>query len=135
MSTKILIVDDEQCVRDIFTMALTDFGCEVVCADSVESALREVRSGDFDVAFIDVVLPDGLGTQVLEAIKAAHPTKACCMLTGHPDKFAKIKADYASQGFTLSMMLKPVWPEQILEAATELLAKGRDAKYCNVKSE
>lgn len=135
MATKILVVDDEQCIRDVFVFTLSEFGCEITCAQSIEEALDACQKQVYSLAFIDVVLPDGLGIELAEKLFSSHPEMPCCILTGHPDKFSKIREDYALRGAKLRIMLKPIWPEQILEAASSLLDQGQDSSYCNIEKQ
>lgn len=132
MATKVLIVDDEACVRDVFRLTLAEFDCEVYYAESISEAIKVATEKVFDIAFVDIVLEDGSGVDFLRQIEVLHPTLPCCLLTGHPDKFAKVQEEFNSAGKKLRIMLKPVWPEQIIEAAKALLEHGLDATYCNI---
>lgn len=135
MSTRVLVVDDEKCIRDLFEFVMSKKGCDVKCADSEEAAKELCKTERFDIAFVDVVLGDKEGNILVEELSQLYPSTIYCLLTGHPDKFADIQKDYAARGISLRIMLKPVWQEQILEAARELLGKGADSQYSNIKAD
>jgi 3-dehydroquinate synthetase len=61
----ILVLEDEPMLRKRVTSVLEGLGAEVSAAESVEAARQLIRSIEFDVALLDVNLPDGLGTDLL----------------------------------------------------------------------
>lgn len=61
----ILVLEDEPMLRKRVTSVLESLGAEVSAAESVEAARQLIRSIEFDVALLDVNLPDGLGTDLL----------------------------------------------------------------------
>ena len=64
---RILIVEDEQVIRDALEKLLRRHGYEVSCADSAEQAEREFELGDFHLLLVDVRLPGKPGTDLIEA--------------------------------------------------------------------
>lgn len=67
---KILIVDDEAAIAQVFDQALTKAGYTVVLAATGKEALDKVNSEKPDLILLDQILPDMNGNQVLQAIKA-----------------------------------------------------------------
>jgi DNA-binding response OmpR family regulator len=66
---RILIVEDEPNLRDLYRLELEEMGHHVAtCADG-ESALREAREAIFDLVILDIKLPKREGTEVLHEIK------------------------------------------------------------------
>lgn len=76
MSNKILIVDDDAFIRDLYEEILKDEGFEVDIADNGETGLEKLLHGGYDLVLLDVMMPklDGLGvlTKLKEAIPAPH---------------------------------------------------------------
>lgn len=70
MSKKILIVEDEQDVREIYAQVLREDGYEVTEAWDGERGLGEALSGGYDLILLDIMLPKVDGLQILRAIKA-----------------------------------------------------------------
>ena len=66
---KILIVEDEKDIRDLYTEILTDAGFEVGEAGNGETGLKEATSGKYDLVLLDIMLPKMDGLQILREIK------------------------------------------------------------------
>jgi signal transduction histidine kinase/CheY-like chemotaxis protein len=78
-----LVVDDEQDVRDYLGRGLNRRGYNVLEASSAEEAIEKVRSNDVDLVLLDVKLPNMDGVQALEEIKKINPEIEAIMITGH----------------------------------------------------
>ncbi|WP_432994151.1 response regulator [Dactylosporangium sp. CA-233914] len=81
----VLLVDDHRVFADALAFALDaqpDLRC-VAVAGSVRGALDAAAAGDFDVAIIDLNLPDGGGLTVVEQLRALRPAAQLIVLTGH----------------------------------------------------
>ena len=63
-----LVVDDEKNIRRTMAMALESMDHEVVCASSGAEAIKELKTGGFDVVFLDLKLHQENGLEVLEEI-------------------------------------------------------------------
>ena len=61
----LLVVEDEPLLRRQLAAQLTKAGAEVAAADSLGAARQCLKDGQFDLALLDVNLPDGLGTDLL----------------------------------------------------------------------
>src|SRR5690606_15255367 len=66
MSLSVLIVDDEKNARENIAAILTDSNYEVSEAEDIKTARKALQDGSADVVLLDVELPDGLGTTLLE---------------------------------------------------------------------
>jgi two-component system OmpR family response regulator len=69
-----LLVDDEREICLLLSNMLRREGAECVFAHSVEQARLALQRAHFDVVFLDVHLPDGLGYELVPEIKASYPT-------------------------------------------------------------
>jgi two-component system response regulator AtoC len=78
---KILVVDDEEPVRNLLKIFLENKGYEVRCASTGEEALREMVIKPA-VVLLDIVMPDMNGLQALNRIKKASPSTPVIMVTG-----------------------------------------------------
>jgi CheY-like chemotaxis protein len=74
MPQRILLVDDNQTVRDIYREALEELGYDVTLAATGEEALHVVERSVPEVALIDVHLPTLNGYQLARALRARHPS-------------------------------------------------------------
>jgi len=66
---KVLCVEDEHFISELYTRALNKAGYDVsVATDGVEG-LRLAQSGQFDIVLLDIMLPNLVGTDVLKKLK------------------------------------------------------------------
>jgi len=73
-SPLVLVVDDEQAARYVLRRFLTKAGCRVIEASGGEDALFRAASDQPDVIFLDLRMPDMLGTEVLARLKRERAT-------------------------------------------------------------
>jgi two-component system, NtrC family, response regulator AtoC len=89
---KILIVDDDEGVRQVLGQALNESGYQVAAADSGEKAVATLRESSFDLIILDMVLPRVDGLEVLKEISALRPETPVVMITGYASVETAIKA-------------------------------------------
>ncbi len=77
----VLVIDDEEVMREILESLLTKEGYRVKLAADGESGLEVGRRVPVDVAIVDVMLPDKSGIEVLEELKKADPEMVVVMIT------------------------------------------------------
>ncbi len=76
MTKRLLIVDDEQDLRDVIQISLEEFaGWEVVTAASGKEALLAAQTGHWDAILLDVSMPDMDGLCVFKQLQANPATK------------------------------------------------------------
>ncbi len=79
----ILIIDDENVVRVTLEALLEKEGYEVTLAERGEEGIEKARRGHFDVALVDLVMPDMDGLAVLDEIKKIDPMTHVIVITGY----------------------------------------------------
>jgi len=83
---KILLVDDDDAVRDMTTVTLQHKGFEVVAAANVTEALRLIATESFDVLVTDLHMPNpGDGFTVVTAMRHSQPEALTLLVSGYPD--------------------------------------------------
>jgi DNA-binding response OmpR family regulator len=83
---KILLVDDDDAVRDMMTVTLEHKGFNVVSAASVTDALRQIATESFDVLITDLHMPNpGDGFTVVTAMRHSQPNALTLLVSGYPD--------------------------------------------------
>ena len=86
VSHKILLVDDDDAVRDMMNATLEHRGFEVVAAASVTEALRHIANESFDVLITDLHMPNpGDGFTVVTAMRHSQPNALTLLVSGFPD--------------------------------------------------
>lgn len=106
-SKRILVVDDEEAVREILAEGLESFGYEAVAVGSAAQALERLRSGGVDLVLTDIEMPGGSGMVLLRRVKELVPDLDVVMVTGVVDAHTAIEAirrgasDYLTKPFNL----------------------------------
>ena len=106
-----MIVDDDHEVRSMLTSILEDEGYLVETAENGKKAILLCEKAPFDVALIDIELPDIKGTDLLAILKEKQPKIVKIIITGHPSienaaKSVNEKADgYITKPFNVQELI------------------------------
>jgi CheY-like chemotaxis protein len=114
----VLVVDDHDDTREMYTTFLSSMGLEILEATTCAEALAAMPARAIDVVVLDRRLPDGDGADVARALKADARTQAVAVivLSGQP----------ASAGHAADVyLLKPVIPDTLYDEIQRLLAGRR----------
>jgi PAS domain S-box-containing protein len=119
---RILIVDDDESTRRTLTLIFEMKGYEIETAETGCEALEKARDRAFNLAILDLRLPDMDGVELLTPLKDAQPDIALIMVTGYASVKTAIRAlnDGASGYIT-----KPVDMEEVLAKVRDLLERQR----------
>ncbi|TVQ26047.1 MAG: sigma-54-dependent Fis family transcriptional regulator [Spirochaetaceae bacterium] len=91
MST-VLIIDDEEGIRDVLSRILEDEGYRVFVAEDGIDGLQIAGSNRIDLVFLDVWLPNMGGIDVLKELRNAHPDVEVVVISGHANIDLAVKA-------------------------------------------
>lgn len=69
----VLLVDDEKEICELLCNMLRRTGTECAFAHSVTQGREALKRGGFDAVFLDICLPDGLGYELIPAIRSTQP--------------------------------------------------------------
>jgi DNA-binding NtrC family response regulator len=89
---KVLIIDDEPQLRNMFARVLSRDGYEVEGAGAGRDALESVKRGSPDLVLLDLHLPDLNGLEVLDRIAKSSPSVPVVMMTGQGDVATAVRA-------------------------------------------
>ena len=89
---KILVVDDKKIIGDLFDFTLGYSGHEITVADNAAAAMEVVKNKEFDIAFIDIVMPGKDGVAILEEIRTIAPKLPIVMMSGYSVEEKRNKA-------------------------------------------
>lgn len=122
-----LIVDDDPEVRKTLALILEDENYLVETAENGKDAIRKCEKTPFDVALIDVELPDIKGTELLHILNEKRPKMVRIIITGHPSienaaKSVNEKADgYVTKPFVVPELLGMI--KKLVEEKTNAYLK------------
>jgi len=117
---KILIVDDEKNLRLGTKRLLEKEGFEVVTAENGTEGIEFGIATEFDIAIIDMKMPDYDGIQVLKAIIKKFPNTVCFIATAFASYDTAIEATRVG---AFSYIPKPFSPEELLQQVSKGLEK------------
>jgi len=102
---RILVVDDEQSMREFLEIFFRGESYDVLTASNVDSALLALDSDDFDVVISDIQMPGRSGLELLDAVKEIAPQTVVIMITAFATTETAITAmkqgayDYVTKPF------------------------------------
>jgi DNA-binding NtrC family response regulator len=118
-----LIVDDDADVRRMLTSVLEDAGYSVEAVDNGRQAIKSCERLPFDVALVDINLPDVKGTALLHELKRLQPRMVKIIITGEPSVENAVKALYEkADGF----ITKPFDPQELLDTVRKLITEKKN---------
>jgi DNA-binding NtrC family response regulator len=122
---RILVIDDEETIRRTVSMILERAGYIVDTAESGKQAINKAEVNFYNLALIDIRLPDMEGTELLTAMKETTPKMVKIIMTGYPALQNAVKAVNKGADYYLT---KPVNPDELLRFIKELLDKQKHDK-------
>ena len=124
---KILIVDDEQDVREIFHDRLEKAGYNPITAENGEDAIRVLRSEDnmanVALIFCDIRMPKVNGVECIEFLRDQAPGIPIVVVTGYPD--TEVAKDLINRGIK-HYLVKPLDKDKMLSLVEEIIFAGKD---------
>ncbi len=117
----ILVVDDEEPVRDFVRRVLEREGHNVRTAAEGEEALQNMQESEPDCVLLDLRMPGMSGPEVLKNIREDYGQLPVVILTGYPEIALMHRAlEYAP----ITLLAKPVTRDQIVEAVGNLIGEA-----------
>jgi len=124
-SARVLVIDDEETIRKTISMTLQHAGYSVDTAENGREAVRKSEGNFYNLALIDVRLPDMEGTELLTKLKDTTPRMVKIILTGFPGLQNAVTA--INKGVD-AYLTKPVNPTELLRVVKEHLNKQKEEK-------
>jgi CheY-like chemotaxis protein len=122
---KILVVDDVEIVFSAFRQELEREGFEVDTALNGETAVEKAKEKEYDVIFIDMVMPGLDGIQTCRAIKDVCPAARLVAMTGQIHSgLASKELEFVKAGGKIYYLYKPFQSGEILQVTREVLSSG-----------
>jgi DNA-binding response OmpR family regulator len=113
---QILVVDDDKSILRTFTRILQKTGYVIDTAETGKEAIEKSKKQHYDLALIDIRLPDIDGTELLVKLQKTMHDAVKIMITGFPSLETGVKAlDEGADAY----LVKPVKPEELLALIEE----------------
>lgn len=129
----ILVVEDDSAIRRGVTDALSFSGYEVLWAADAASGLKKALEATYQLLLLDLVLPNGSGFDILEALRAKRPGQPVIVLSAKGEENDRVRGlrlgadDYVVKPFSVRELLARV--EAVLRRAPEREAVSEDWAY------
>jgi two-component system, cell cycle sensor histidine kinase and response regulator CckA len=118
--TRVLLVDDEEAVRELLTGVLESNGFNVTSAESAEEALEILKRSNFDVLLSDVVLPGASGPELARQLRASRPGTRVLFMSGYTGDGLLDAQELNSE---VAFIQKPFGSRALVAQLRELLAQ------------
>ena len=124
MSNRILVIDDDRDYLEIVLLKLKNIGFQdIICIDDPLEAANRFDAGEtFDLALIDVTMPEMDGMELLEIIKNTSPNTECIMITALNE--ARVSVKCLKKG-AYDYLIKPVREEELSMTVNRALERKR----------
>jgi len=122
---RILIVDDDENIRKVLVAILEDEGYNVESVGTAKEAIERTRKKYYNMALIDIRLPDMEGIELLTKIKDTTPKIRKVIITGYPT--LQNAVDAVNRGAN-AYILKPFDVGKVLKTLREQLHKQEGEK-------
>ena len=121
----VLLVEDDDSVRQLTQRVLEEFGYEVIEARSGVAALARINDEHtpIDAVVTDVVMPGMSGREMADRLRSTRPRLPVLFLSGYTGDEVMLGGDASNQSF----LQKPYSPDSLAAALDELLADSRPA--------
>jgi two-component system nitrogen regulation response regulator NtrX len=134
----VLVVDDEEGIRESLSGIFEDEGCAILTSNSGEEALELLKEQSPDLILLDIWLPGIDGIKTLEEIKVLKPDLPVIMISGHGNIELAVRAtrmgayDFLEKPLSLERVLlvaKRALERRTLEIENKALKKDLTRKY------
>ncbi|MGD8506980.1 MAG: response regulator [Candidatus Bathyarchaeota archaeon] len=124
-TTHILIVDDDESISKTLSVILQGEGYQTTTATTAKEAISKSETKFYNVALLDIKLPDMLGTQLLARLQEITPKTVKIMITGYPSLQNAVEAiNFGAESY----VMKPLDPSQLLKTIKEKLQTQQQAE-------
>ena len=122
---RILVVDDDESIRAVLAAILEEKGYTIDAVESGNEGIEKTKTNFYNLALIDIRLPDMEGTQVLAKMKDTSPKMRKIIITGYPSVQNAVEAlDKGAHAY----IMKPLDMDKVLGTVEEQLKKQEEEK-------
>jgi two-component system response regulator HydG len=138
-TARILVIDDDENIRKVLATILEDEGYKVDLVDTAKKAIEKTKRNFYNIALIDVRLPDMEGIELLTKMKDTTPKMRKIIITGYPTLQNAIQAvnrgadAYIVKPFDMEKVLKTIEEQLKMQKAEEKYSQERVAEFIETR--
>jgi len=118
MVSSILVVDDDEYILKLYRLILENEGYVICTASTGELALLEAQKTKYDLAILDMFLPDIRGDELACKLRNVNDSIGIIFITGYDVSLQIVE----SLKFDFYIFLKPISPEELLNTVENVLS-------------
>lgn len=123
----ILLVDDDEALRQMYTLILGKEGYKVTTADDGTEGLGKIREGGWDLVLLDLMMPSLDGIGVLKALKEEPPKQENGPIVALSNAgYMAVAEEAAALGAAGFLMKADLLPKDLVREVKKYLAVGKD---------
>jgi CheY-like chemotaxis protein len=112
VSRKILCIEDEHFIGELYSRALTKAGYQVTLVADGKEALQIAQTNEFDIILLDLMVPNVTGIEILRSLRGPeqkNPIKAKIIITTNLEQREDVRADIEHQadGYLVKAAMTP----------------------------
>ncbi len=138
MKSRVLVVDDEESIREFLEIMLRKEGYEVTCAEDGQQAMDIIKKKSFDLVISDLQMPHMTGIELLKSVKDQYPDLLFMMITAFGTTETAVEAmklgayDYITKPFKIDevrIIIANALRSKNLEVENRVLKKELNKEY------
>jgi two-component system response regulator PilR (NtrC family) len=138
MKSRVLVVDDEESIREFLEIMLRKEGLDVTCAEDGQVALDTIKKKSFDLVISDLQMPNMTGLELLRQVKDQYPEMLFMMITAFGTTETAVEAmklgayDYITKPFKIDEVrinIANALRSRNLEVENRVLKKELNKEY------
>jgi len=123
---RILVIDDEELLRDTFEDALQSAGHDLATAENGIIGVERYREGIFDLVITDIIMPDKEGLQTIIEIREIEPEQRIIAVSGGGRDLHLGYLESARMFGAVETLAKPIFMHHLLARVTACLDECHD---------
>lgn len=120
---RILVIDDDELVRESFRLALEKTGYDVDTAETGAKGVQMRKDAEYDMIFLDLKMPGMNGGETLKVLRDIDAKGKIYIITAFHKEFIDELSSAADDGLDFEVLKKPLDSNQIVLAAKNILTK------------
>jgi DNA-binding response OmpR family regulator len=126
MKKRILVIDDEEAIRQMFSSFFEEHNFEVTTASNGVEALNILKETSFDLIFLDLRMPEMDGIEVFRKTAEFDKDTPVYIMTGFEGEYESRLKQLQDEGMEFELLIKPIKMDQLLALVNNLLEKHPD---------